>query len=55
MGNKLLNVAGKIVAISYLIVIPMYMLGLKKPNELELLIMGTITINYFWNYFGKEV
>lgn len=54
MKRKILNVVGKIVAVSYLVVIPMYMLGLKKPNELELLVMGTMTINYFWNYFGKE-
>lgn len=54
MKRKILNIIGKVVAVSYLIVIPMYMLDLKKPNELELLVMGTMTINYFWNYFGKE-
>lgn len=54
MRRKILNVVGKVVAVSYLIVLPMYFFDAKQPGKLDLLIMGTITINYFWNYFSKE-
>lgn len=52
--KKALNVIGKIVAIYYLLVLPMYLFDAKQPSKLDLIIMVTMTINYFWNYFGKE-
>ncbi|MFI3805448.1 hypothetical protein [Vagococcus fluvialis] len=55
MKRKILNVVGKILAVSYLIILPMYLFDVKQPSKLDLLIMATMTINYFWNYFGKEV
>lgn len=52
--KKALNVIGKIVAISYLLVLPMYLFDDEQPRKLDLIIMVTMTVNYFWNYFGKE-
>lgn len=54
LNKNIYKVIGKTAAVSYLICVPIYLFSDKQPNKINILVMEILTINYFWNYFGKE-